>query len=158
MKHLKLLIGVLAVITLLALCSTPARAQQYSPTTLWSFAGTWTNVVGATTNLAAGVTLTKYDQFNLEFYFTGTNAAMTTTLGYSVAWQTSDDGVNWGTVDNHSRGWFSIPTTNAITCVWNTNITAGSYGYWRINYLTNSAGQCITNLGVRAYVKPKRNG
>jgi len=162
----RLFMLILALIALLAMFASPPEASaqdQYSATTLYSFAGTDTNVVAGTTNLGASanggvVSLTKWDNFVLEFRATGTNAALTTTLGYTVAWQTSADGTNWGTVDNINRGWFSIPTTNVNPIAWTTNITVNTIGFWRINWLTNSSGQCITNMAVRAWRKPLRSG
>ena len=149
--------GLLAIGSLAIGYAPQAQAADYAvQKTIWSFAGTATNNVNQATNVAAAVDASQFSDFLLEVRFTGTNSAMTTTLGYTIAWQTSADNSNWGTVDNVNRGWFSVPTTNVITTVWTTNITLNSMGYWRANYLTNSAGQCITNLAIKAWVKPKR--
>lgn len=136
-----------------------ARAADFAvQKTVWSFAGTWTNVVGATTNLNAAVDCTQVTDFDLQVVLSGTNADLTTTLGYTIAWQTSDDNSNWGTLStgNGGAGWFSVPATNALPNVWHTNITMNARGYWRVSWATNSAGQCLTNVQIKAYIKPKR--
>jgi hypothetical protein len=149
------------LLTFIATCLLAIGAvaqEQYSATTLYSFAGTDTNVVGQTTNIAAAMTLTKFDSFFLEFRATGTNSAGTATGGFALAWQHSADGSNWGTVDTMSRHWFGIPTTNLITTVFTTNITVNSAGYWRLNWLTNNRAHCITNMSIKGWVKPRRQG
>lgn len=132
--------------------------EQYGATTLYSFAGTDTNIVGQATNIAATVTLTKWDQFFLEFRATGTNSAGTATTGWALAWQHSADGTNWGTVDGISRGWFAFPSTNQITTIATTNIVVNSAGYWRLNWVTNNTGHHVTNMSIRAWTKPIRQG
>ena len=142
---------------LLAAFIAPAQ-EQYESTTLYAFTGTATNVVGQATNIAASVTLTKFDEFVFEFRATGTNAAGTSTGGFGVAWEKSSDGSNWGTVDTISRHWFRIPTTNLITTVFSTNIVVSSGGYWRLSWLTNQSDHCVTNMSIKAWTKPRRQG
>jgi hypothetical protein len=142
-----------------ALITPPARAADYAvQKSIWSFAGTWTNVVGATSNLNAAVDCTQVSDFLLAVQLYGTNADLTTTLGYSIVWQTSADGTTWGNLStgNGSAGWFGLATTNSLPNVWHTNITMNSLGYWRVAWVTNASGQCLTNVQIKAYVKPKR--
>ncbi len=79
-------------------------------------------------------------------------------VAYDVAAQTSTfPGIGAGQAMLPASGWFSIPLTNNTTrVVWGTNITMNSAGYWRLNWLTNTAVQHMTNVSIRAYVKPFR--
>lgn len=152
----KLIIG-LALTLAMAFGSV---AQQYEYTTLLSATGAGEGVIpgGAATNLAASVTLTKETEFVLALHWDGTNATQTSTLGVTCAWQTSADGVNWGTVvDGKNAGWFTIPTTNSVSHNWSTNITVNTVGYWRLNWMTNGAVSMWTNGWIRAYKKPVGN-
>lgn len=147
----------LAVLAALAL---PAGAQQYGYVTMTNNTGTaiaW--ATGDTTNWNAAATLTKYDSFTLEVR-AGSASAIAGPL--NLRWSVSQDGVNYTTplVAPGASGWFAAPLTSAAAGVstWTTNITVGSYGYWRIDYVTNQTTVTLTNFQIRAYLKPKRNG
>lgn len=157
MKTLKHLIAAAA---LLVACSLTATAQQYAPSTILSIANT--NVVGATTNVGAlttgPVTLTKWQDFALSVDVGVTNASAGT---LDIQWDTSLDGVTYTTAKAMpgASGWFSVPLTNSTTRIyWTTNITLNAVGYFRVSWVTNQAGQHITNLVIKAYKKPARFG
>lgn len=161
MKTLQRTIPMLVLAGTLIFTAAPPKLQaaDYAvQKTFWSFAGTWTNVAGADTNLASAIDLTTFSDFNLQIVAKHTNAAV---AGFfSVVWETSADGVNWPTGYTNNApgavGWFAIPATNNLTTAWNTNITVGSAGYWRIRHLTNASSGAVTNLSLAGYVKPKR--
>lgn len=143
------------------LLAPKAQAADYAiQKTFWSFAGTWTNVVGAVTNLNSALDATQVSDFALQLVASSTNDAIAG--GISVVWETSLDGSNWPTSYTNFagapgvQGWFSIPTTNLLKTVWTTNITVNSVGYWRIRSLTNASSGNFTNIALRGYVKPKR--
>jgi len=153
--------SIITILAVVGLTIGAAQAQQYGLlTTLESHQATNGWATGTASNLAAVVTLTKWDEFVLEVINTCSNAVGAGTM--SIQWDVSADGVNYpgtsGTVDGKNRGWFSIPITNANQTIWTTNITVNSIGYWRANWVTNIAGQFSTNLTIKAYAKPKRQG
>lgn len=159
MKHFFKIILLLTF--LLTLCSPPADAQQYEVRTLTNNTGiavAWGT--GGATNWAAPITLTKYDSFVLEINQGTASAAAGGTM--DIRWSTSSDGTTWTTGLNQpgASGWFSAGVTNSAAGMarWRTNITVGSIGYWRIDWVTNQIGQTITNFSVKGYLKPKRNG
>jgi len=150
---------IILLITMLV-ASFTAQAQQYTAVTLWSF-NAWTNNATAASNINAAVTLTKHDEFVLEVVAKATNA-----MGgdINIRWATSADGVNY---TPHpalllNSGWFGAPMTNAavagITASFITNINVASRGYWKILWATNQTGQHITNLTIKAYLKPRTDG
>lgn len=154
-------VTLLLLLAVLAFCLTaPVQAQQYASRTLLSIQNT--NVAGATTNIGniGGantnyLTLTKWDAFDLEVRVGLTNASAAT---ISLNWSTSDDGLNWANTGD-GQGWFSVPLTNGGTTVtWRTNISAGSYGYYKLGFATNAAVQHVTNFQIRAFLKPQRYG
>jgi hypothetical protein len=153
MKSLLKFIALCAFTTALAL---PARAQQYRALhTFWDVAN-FTNLTATASNLASTVSLTKTEKWTLWCVIGVTNPAAGS---LALQWDCSADGTTFLTTNNPaasgSSGWFSIPLTNSGTkIVWATNITADSLGYWRLNWLTNSAGQSITSITVQAYSKP----
>lgn len=147
----------------LALALTPvAQAQEQYQLYKTFISIQNTNVAGATTNIAniGGasanyLTVTKWGDFDLQVIVGVTNAA---TGSIDLNWTTSDDGVNWANGGGGSSGWFSVPLTNAGTAiVWRTNIVTGA-GFYRLGFATNAAVQHVTNLVIRAYVKPRRYG
>jgi hypothetical protein len=173
MKTTIKILGATLVAGLALMVSAPETkaAVQYGDSsitkTLLNIQGT--NAPGATTNVAAiggtnHVTLTTWDSFALEVRTGLTNASAGT---IDLAWQTSLDGVNWGNsglgagggAGGGSSGWFSVPLTNGGTaCVWSTNVTVGSMGYWRISWATNNSTQNATNWVIKAWPKPRRQG
>lgn len=162
-NHFSKVLKLLAVVALLALCSPAAKAQQYgSIATLWNAPNATNVAAGGTSNLASVVTLTKYDNFALQFDLIATNA--TAAAGtFDVYWDTSADGLNYSGASKPggfvgSSGWFGVPVTNSLRTTFVTNITVNSVGYWRINWITNNSGVCFTNMLIRAYAKPKRQG
>jgi hypothetical protein len=146
----------LAALIALGFAATPAKAQQYRVLhTFWNV-GDFTNATATATNLASTVTLTKTDKWTLWVVVGVTNPAAGS---LALQWDCSADGTTFLTTNNPavsgSSGFFSIPLTNSGTkIVWATNMTADSLGYWRLNWLTNSAGQSVTSIVVQAYAKP----
>lgn len=158
-QNFRLLLASVALFAAVAV--TPrVEAGDYSlQKTFWSFAGTWTNVVGTATNLAAAIDVQQVTDFSLQAIFINTNAATAGTI--DVVWETSVDGSNWPTQSTNAsngraQGWFSFVVTNNVKSVWITNITVDSIGYWRIRHLTNSSSGNYTNVQVVGYIKPKR--
>lgn len=151
MKHIYTLILVLGL-------AASAFAQQYSYTQLNTATGTNSTIPASSqTNIAAVFTATKHDEFVLSVSFKLMGAG-TSTLDFQ--WDYSADGTNWTSVKNgNSNGWFAGPAANGTTQVnWNTNINLATFGYYRINYITNGSASVCTNLSLRAYVKPRING
>lgn len=155
---MKSLLKLAALVAVIASASF-ARAQQYGVLhTFWNVAD-FTNTTATATNLASAVTLTKTAKWTLWVVVGVTNPAAGT---LDVRWDCSADGSNFLTTNNPavpgSSGWFSIPLTNSGTkIVWATNMTADALGYWRLNWLTNAAGQSVTSITVQAYSKPVAN-
>lgn len=151
MKHILTLILSLA-------CAVSAFAQQYAYTALNTATGTASTIpASAATNIAATFTATKHDEFVLAVSFKLMGAG-TSTLDFQ--WDYSPDGTAWTSVKNgNTHGWFAGPAGNGTSTVyWNTNIPIASHGYYRINYITNGSASVVTNLNLRAYVKPRING
>lgn len=77
-------------------------------------------------------------------------------------WRTSMNGTDFNTSTNdapgNAQGWFAIPmsTGGSLSNYWTTNITVNSIGYWQLQLMTNATGQTLTNVIVKAYIKPKR--
>ncbi len=159
-----------AVAALLTLGSLPAMAQntgQYGYTTLLEQGSTNLIATAAATNLTTvstasnGVVLTKYNDFvlNVDGYTAG---ALTNGM-IDVRWSTSVDGMAWQTncelKSGSTCGWFSMDVnTGGNHFMFNTNITVGALGYWRIDFLTNRTGLTVSNTTIRAYLKPTRRG
>lgn len=149
----------LALVAILSAFALPARAQQYGPLhTFWNVAD-FTNATATATNLASAVTLTKTAKWTLWVVVGVTNPAAGT---LDVRWDCSADGSTFLTTNNPavpgSSGWFSIPLTNSGTKIpWATNMTSDALGYWRLNWLTNAAGQSVTSITIQAYSKPVAN-
>lgn len=116
----------------------------------------FTNVTGTVTNLASVADVTQYNDFQFVVFGAATNACAGT---LDVVWTTSGDNSHFcSAVCPQNRGWFSIPLTNLGTAfAWQTNVTVTSLGYWKVDYITNSAGQSITNITVNAYAKPTKH-
>ena len=129
--------------------------------------GTFMNVPVASmatagrTNLNAAIDVTQVSDFALSV-FTVSSTAVSGASPFVIKWQTSLDGSNWNATTNDApgtaQGWFAVPssTGGGFTNYWTTNITVNSIGYWRINDITNSTGQTLTNIVIRGYIKPKR--
>lgn len=79
-----------------------------------------------------------------------------------LKWRTSLNGTDFNTSTNDqpglAQGWFAVPmsTGGSLSNYWTTNITVNSIGYWQLQLMTNNTGQTLTNVSIRAYVKPKR--
>ncbi len=172
MKITKLLRGLAAALALLALCSNPAAAQQnpnaqYGYTTL-HVEGTTNGIANAAaTNIHVtalgtnGVTLTKWGDFTLNV--DGFSAGALTNGMLDFRWSTSADGTSWNTNAtlnaSEGAGWFSLGVnTGGSRFIMNTNITVNSIGYWRIDFITNRTGLTVSNMTIRAYLKPRRTG
>lgn len=154
----KSFLGVLVILALFAITIPQlTRAAEFSPIkTVWSFAGTDTNNPTVATNLASIIDVREFTEIGLQFRFGLTNASTGT---ITVQWDTSMDGVNFcaNPACPGTSGWFAVPLTNGGTfTTWTTNITVGSFGYYRINYMTNVAVQHFTNAQVLAYAKPSK--
>lgn len=153
MKSKFIIIIALAAL-LAAVLTPPAQAADYGvQKTIWSFGAT--NVTGTATNLDSAVDLTQFTEFQLEVRVDLTNAAAGT---LDLRWTTSNDGSQYTTAPALAgvSGWFSVPlTNNGTTATWRTNISVGALGYWKLAWLTNAAGQSITNASLRIYAKPK---
>ena len=136
----------------------PAHAGDYAvQKTIWSVTD-FTNLTTTATNVAAVVDCTQVSDFLLHVTTGLTNPSAGS---LSLQWETSGDGSSWIITNNPalagSSGWFGIPLTNSGTkTVFTTNITVNSAGYWRATWITNIAGQHMTQVVVRAYIKPKR--
>lgn len=152
--YLKSILG----LVLLTLGLFAASAQQYSYTALNTATGTESTIpASAATNINATFTATKYDEFVLSCSFKLMGAG---TSSLDFVWQYSPDGTAWTSVKNgDSHGWFVGPSGNGTSTVyWNTNITLKTHGYYRISYITNGSAAVVTNLNLRAYVKPRTRG
>lgn len=156
MKNI-LKLGAICALTLTLLAPTAARAQYGVQKTFWS--ATLTNTTAFSTNLSAAIDVTQVTDFALNVRCGVTNPVTGT---IDIAWQTSADG-NWPATNGQAMavigqaGWFSIPCTNMGTILnWNTNITVGAVGYWRIAYITNNTVQNMTNAVVTGYIKTQR--
>lgn len=135
-----------------------SQAQQYTYTALNTATDTNSTIpASAATNIQATFTCTRYDEFVLAVSFKLMGAG---TSALTFQWDYSPDGTAWTSVkDGHSHGWFTGPSANGTSTVyWNTNVPINSFGYYRINYITNGSASVVTNLDLRAYVKPRRNG
>jgi len=157
---MKKLIALSVVIAagLLLLCIPPAGAQQYSYTALNTSTDTNSTIPASSqTNIAAMFGATKYDEFVLSCSFKLMGAG---TSALTFQWDMSPDGTAWTSVKNgDTHGWFTGPSANGTTTVyWNTNIPVHSMGFYRLNYITNGSATVVTNLDLRCYVKPRRNG
>lgn len=157
MKKLMNFTGAVMAAAILALFTLPVRAADYAvQKTFWSVTD-FTNVTATATNLAQAIDVTQVSDFALQIKTGITNPSAGS---LAIQWETSLDGT-FLTTNNPaapgSSGWFSVPLTNSGTrTVWTTNITVGAVGYWRLSWLTNSAGQSITNVSITGYAKPKR--
>ena len=155
---MKKILSLLGLIGLLAAPAFGAGEIQYEPITLVSLSDVrW--ITATATNFAAVVNCTKHDKFALQFDILTTNASTGPVI---VRWSTSLDGVSYASnpeVAGVSAGWFAIPTTNnAKSTTFLTNITVDAIGFWRLEYMTNTTVQHISNCVVRAYLKPQRSG
>ncbi len=115
-------------------------------------------ILSAGTNLSANVLdCTKITEFVLDVQIGLTNASAG---NCNLQWDTSADGTHWGYETNAPwvSGNIAIPLTNAPGAIvyWRTNITVGSIGYWRPLWFTNLSSSAITNIVIRAWVKPTR--
>lgn len=166
MKYLK---SLLALALLLWACLTaPAQsAQQYGYVELLAQGTTNKIATGDPTNLTSvasatnGVTLTKFNDFLLNV--DGFTAGALTNGMIDVRWSTSVDGLTWQTncelKSGSTCGWFSMDAhTGGNHFIFNSNITVGTAGYWRADYLTNRTGLTVSNMTIRAYRKPVRYG
>lgn len=122
-------------------------------------AGTTTPLNGLTNNIARATTNTynlsikvrNYGDFLLEAQWS-LNTTGTGTNVFSL--QKSADNIVW-----YDAGQFTGTNngTNVVGAI--TNITAGSYGYWRLTTVGNTnAAADITNLTARTVYKPYRYG
>ena len=151
---------IIAVIGFIAALGAPVKAADYAvQKTFWSWVGGQTNLNTTATNLAAAIDVTQFTDFALQVSCVFTNTDLSG--GIDIRWDTSIDNVNYSgqVVSPGSSGWFRIPvpaTNVANRVTWTTNITVGAVGYWRLAWLTNQAGQAITNLSIVGRVKPKR--
>lgn len=159
---MKTMIKLLSMLALVCGLGLNAKAQQYGLlTTLKSVHATNALANATPTNLNAVVTLTRHDEFVLEFVIGTTNPQASS---LSVQWDTSADGVNYPgagglpVFNGHNKGWFSIPLTNATPLVFTTNIVVNSMGYWRLSWLTNVSAVFLTNIQIKAYAKPRTSG
>jgi hypothetical protein len=149
----KLILG----LGLFALCSF-AVAQQYDYVQINTRTGTASTIpASAATNINAVIPCTKYTDFLLSVNFKAM-AAHTSALDFR--WELSPDGTNWPAIATAGNsGWFGGPVGNGTTTVqWSTNVTMNSAGFFRISYITNGHAAVVTNLDIKAYYKPKRNG
>ena len=155
MNILKHLCGLAATI-ILACSGLPVAAQEFGVlSTLWTFQAT--NNPAIASNIAASVTVTRLSSFSLDVTIDLTNAS---TGSFNIQWDAGNDGVNWGnsTAGAGHYGWFAVQCTNAGTSIrWCTNITMGSVGYWRANWITNLSVQHATNISIKAYGKTAAN-
>lgn len=147
MKPLKTLAALAAVMCAAAL---PAVAQQYE---LKSF-GAATNYAAETTNsiTSAKVTLTKHDLTAVEVSFnldgSGTSAVV-------VKVHESLDGTNFDDTVLQSIS-LTASGTNTVRAIVPLNV--GAVGYLGVRSLENPNASGITNLVIRAAIKPKREG
>ena len=167
-------IKVLLLAALLGFSGPAARAQQYTYQVVGPFNGSSTiipasaatNLTAVNTNSAASncvVTLTKWDSFDLDISWTPMAGASNEIV---IAWESSADGTSWptaltGATNSAFKSWFrtlGADATNSAGLVYfRTNITT-PYGYWRCVSVTNTAAVVISNVTLRAWVKPLRYG
>jgi hypothetical protein len=168
----KLIELVAFVLLFVALAFVPqARAQQYESITLGGFSGgtniipanTFTNISAITNATTARfVTLTKFDEFVFTLKWTPMNGASNQVV---VVWEKTT-GTNRPAAitgaTNVNRSWFitlgADATNSAGEVVFETNITVGAFGYWWPAVITNTANVVLSNVVMKATVKPKRNG
>lgn len=128
------------------------HAQQYDVLTT-AYSGGTNNLAAATTNSTAAkvIGLAKYDQVAIDVKFkligSGTSAVV-------LKLDEGLDGSNW--VANTRT--ISITAAGTSTVYFCTNYTVDSVGYLRLNVIENPNASAITNLQIRAYVKPRRSG
>jgi hypothetical protein len=159
-KFILLLAAVFAVITLQA-------QEQFGYTALGGAdGGTYYIAASATTNGGASsytFTATKFDSFGLSVSWTPRTSA---DGKVDIAWETSPDGVLWpaqltGATNSNQRGYLQLgnnATNAAGQALVFTNFTIPSAGYFRIVAITNTSAVILTNVAVRAYFKPRRQG
>jgi len=152
MRTIKILLAAVAAVALLALCTPHAAAQQYGILSQLYDGGT-NNIAATTTNSAVAkiIGVTKYDDLALDIKFSLTGAG-TSNIVFKL--DEGTDGVNW--LANTRTITMAANGTNAVYLP--TNYTVNAMGYLRLNVVENPATNAITNLQIRAYVKPKRNG
>jgi len=146
-----------ALAAAVALVAGPGQAQQFQLLSTIAGGSTY-NIAGSTaSNFAAAVTCTKWAEFDLEISFKMVAAGLS---NIDLAWSTSDNGTTYATTKNqNAAGWFTAAVGNGTTTVlWRTNVTMNSAGYWRLDWLTNGDIVALTNLTIKAYAKPKRQG
>jgi len=153
MKRILRLITGLQFLCLLTLFVIPAaEAQQYDILSTL-YAGGTNNLAAATTNSTAAkvIGLAKYDQvaIDIKFKLVGSGTS-------DVVFKLDEglDNSNW--VANKRT--IAVTANGTGTVYFCTNYTVDTTGYLRLNVVENPNASAITNLQIRAYVKPRRNG
>lgn len=140
----------------LALLIYPAPAQQYGPIATLAPGDTYILNASSASNLNAVVPCMKYDSFDIELGFKLMTPGL---LSMDMKWDTSYDGTNFVNTGTAGQGYFKACLANGTNpIVWRTNILAYNYGYWRLSWFTNLNTNVATNLLIRAWAKPKRQG
>jgi len=142
----------LTVVASLSLCALSARAQQYDILATL-YAGGTNNVAAATTNSTAAkvIGVSKYDEIAIDVKLKLTGSG-TSDIVFKL-----DEGLdnsNWLA----NRRTITVTPTGGTAVYFCTNITVNSLGYLRLNVIENPNATAITNLQIRAYVKPRRSG
>lgn len=158
MKQLKTLIG-LGVLLAVSLAS----AQQYTVSSIAitnSLAPTLatTQTAAQQTILGGTNSLTKWGDCALQFR--GAASAADATVK-TIVIVPSLDGVNFSSVGDDAFVWkIAGNGTTTVTSVTNLPTSwVGSYGYWKISYITNAAATAsFTNATLTVATKPKRFG
>jgi hypothetical protein len=149
---LKAIAGLCALCFLLFIIPQ-VHAQQYDILATL-YAGGTNNVAAATTNSTAAkvIGLAKYDEVAIDVKFKLTGGTGTDSVVFKL-----DEGLdnsNWLA----NRRTISVAASGTNTVYFCTNMTVNSLGYLRLNVIENSNTNAITNLQIRAYVKPRRSG
>ena len=148
---MKALRNIISALTMLALCSLAAVAQQYGYGTL--LAGGTNSVLGTETRVyttAAG--LTKYEDCTLWVSF---KAVSTATGVVDFKLHKSLDGVLW---DTTQTALFRLTSDGTTLVNGLTNIALGAIGYIKLGSSINTQAVDLTNITIRVYTKPKRFG
>ena len=163
-KQLGTLVTKVAALALLAFLAGAfnAGAQQYQAVPVavtngsslaWTGMNGPTNAIAATTTntCASVVALTKYDEVAIELTGKLVGAG---TSAINSTWSVSSDGSNF----TAARYVISLTAAGTTTQTWVTNLNVGAVGYLRLDTIGNANATAATNVAVRVWVKPKRNG
>jgi len=109
---------------------------------------------GGSSNVAAVVGCTRYDEFALQINF---KLMASGTDPVTFTWCTSNDGVTYCTTGS-GQGTFTVAANGTTPVVFTTNMVMNSVGYFQISSIAGSTNAITTNLTVNAFFKPRKRG